>query len=79
MIESLLLDWHFSMMMLLRKSLLVLDWLLGGVVVCLMHLTVDCWNVFLMLRLSDVLVLDSWSYRLMNGGVMLATLAASKC
>jgi len=61
--------------MLFWQNLLVMHWLNGGVIMILMNLLVNggldvfvfCW--------SDSLLLNSWCYTLVDGGVMVASLA----
>ena len=53
------------------------DRLLGGVVMCLMDLTIDCGDYLLVLGASDVLILHGGCHCLVHCGVMMTTLAAN--
>lgn len=59
---------------LLWENLAVLDRLDRGVVVVLVHLTVDGSLGLLVLGAGDVLLLDSWGNRLVDGGVVVSRL-----
>jgi len=74
LIVGTVLDWNGSVMVLLRKNLLVVHWLDGGVVVILMNLTICCDLTLLPLHRSDGLLLYAWVHALVDGSVMLTML-----
>lgn len=73
-VDLLVLDRSDVVGVLLWQNLTVLDRLDGGVVVVLVHLTVDGSLSLLVLGAGDVLLLDSWGNRLVDGGVVVSRL-----
>ena len=69
--ERPVLDGSLAVVMLLCKRLGMGHWLLSGVIMVLVHLTVNGLCLTLVLGLSDSLMLDSWSDSLVDCGVML--------
>lgn len=69
-----LLDTHHGVLVLLGQSLTVLDGLNRGMIVVLVDLTVDSGSSLLMTLLNDLLIHDSGSDFLVDGGVMVTRL-----
>jgi hypothetical protein len=69
-VELLVDDWLYLVMMLLREDFLMLDWLDGSVVMVLMDLTVNSLGELFMTYGFDVFLGDSWGDSLSHiGGV----------
>ena len=74
MLEATVLDANQVVLVLLGQDLAIMNRLDGGVVVVLVDLLIDSCLDVLVTRRLHVLVDDSWSNLLVNGGVMLARL-----
>ena len=78
MTELSVLDGDHVVLVLFRKDFAVFDWLDRGMVVVLVHLTVDGGLSFFMADLCDLLVHNGRSHFLVDSGVMMTSLVPSE-